>query len=133
MRTRASRSRWRSTRRRSGESRRWLSPPSRARRRVGPAEDDPPRLAMSPRRYPRGMDEEPRRLVAAIAQATDERPKAQTDSIMAALVRGAWPGGIGDRVEPAALDWVRRWGPAGVERDYLADCSCVHGRCLVCN
>jgi len=80
------------------------------------------------------MHEEPRSLVAAIAQAIDERPKAQTDFIMAALVRGAWPGGIGDRVEPAALDWVRRWGPGGDHPPIaLADCSCVLGRCVVCN
>jgi hypothetical protein len=80
------------------------------------------------------MYEEPRNLVAAIAHAIDERPKAQTDFMMAALVRGAWPGGIGDRSEPAALDWVRRWGPGGGDPPLaLSDCSCVLGRCAVCN
>ena len=78
------------------------------------------------------MHEEPRNLVAAVVDAIDERTASQTDFIMAALVRGAWPGGIGDRVEPGALDWVRRWGPDGTTPQYL-DCSCVHGRCAVCN
>jgi hypothetical protein len=75
----------------------------------------------------------PRNVVAAVVETIDERSSSQTDFIMAALVRGAWPGGIGDRLEPAALEWVRRWGPAKVDADYLSDCSCVHGRCLVCN
>jgi hypothetical protein len=79
------------------------------------------------------MHEEPRSLVAAVARAIDERPQEQTDFIMAALVRGAWPGGIGDRLEPAALEWVKRWGPGREPPVGLADCSCVLGRCAVCN
>jgi hypothetical protein len=79
------------------------------------------------------MDDEPRKLVAAVVEAIDERPRAQTDFIMAALVRGAWPGGIGDRLEPAALEWVRRWGPGGEAPMAIGDCSCVLGRCAVCN
>jgi hypothetical protein len=71
--------------------------------------------------------------VAAIVGAIDERTASQTSFIMAALVRGVWPGGIGDRLEPGALEWVRRWGPNGTAPDYLGDCSCVHGSCLVCN
>jgi hypothetical protein len=79
------------------------------------------------------MHEEPRDLVAAVVEAIDERTTSQTDFIMAALVRGAWPGGVSDRVEPSALDWVKRWGPGGQPPGYLDDCSCVHGRCAVCN
>jgi hypothetical protein len=79
------------------------------------------------------MYEEPRNLVAAVVEAIDARTTSQTDFIMAALVRGAWPGGIGDRVEPSALDWVRRWGPDGMTPEYLEDCSCVAGHCAVCN
>jgi hypothetical protein len=80
------------------------------------------------------MDEAPRHdLVAAVVEAIDERTDSQTDFIMAALVRGAWPGGIGDRVEPAALEWVKRWGPAGTTPALLEDCSCAAGRCGVCN
>ncbi len=72
-------------------------------------------------------------VVADVVEAIDTRTPAQTDFVMAALVRGAWPGGIADRLEPTAREWVRGWGPAVVERDYLGDCSCVAGRCLVCN
>jgi hypothetical protein len=79
------------------------------------------------------MDDEPRKLVAAVVGAIDERPRAQTDFIMAALIRGAWPGGIGDRLEPAALEWVRRWGPRGEAPMAIGDCSCMLGRCAVCN
>jgi hypothetical protein len=80
------------------------------------------------------MNEEPRtHFVAAVIEAIDERTKTQTDFIMAALVRGAWPGGISDRLEPTALEWVRRWGPDGTAPAYLEDCSCVAGRCAVCN
>ena len=81
------------------------------------------------------MNDEPRtHLVASVVEAIDERTRAQTDFITAALVRSAWPGGVGDRVEPTALEWVRRWGPSSVPPTYLDDCSCVDdGRCAVCN
>jgi len=75
----------------------------------------------------------PHNVVAALVETIDERTAPQTDFIMAALVRSAWPGGIGDRLEPAALEWVRRWGPSSVDPGSISDCSCVHGRCLVCN
>lgn len=80
------------------------------------------------------MNSDPRaNLVAAIVEAIDERTPAQTSFITSALVRSAWPGGVSDRVEPTALEWVRRWGPATVEPRYLEDCSCDDGRCAVCN
>jgi hypothetical protein len=72
-------------------------------------------------------------VVAAVVDAIDERTPAQTNFIMAALVRGAWPGGIADRLEPAAREWVRRWGPDGSAPGYLRDCACAHGNCGVCN
>jgi hypothetical protein len=79
------------------------------------------------------MHDEPREnVVSAVVEAIDERTEAQTNFIMAALVRGAWPGGIADRVERGALDWVRRWGPHGTAPPY-GDCSCIDGRCAVCN
>ena len=42
------------------------------------------------------------------------------------------PGGSADRTEPAALEWVRRWGPGRLTASPL-DCSCEQGRCAVCN
>ena len=72
-------------------------------------------------------------LVSDIVEAIDGRTPAQTDFITAALVRGAWPGGVADRLEPTALEWVKRWGPSGVTPQYREDCSCVEGRCAVCN
>ena len=79
------------------------------------------------------MYDEPREdVVGAVIEAIDERTPAQTSFIMAALVRGAWPGGVADRREPGAVEWVRRWGPRGELPPY-GDCSCVHGRCAVCN
>jgi hypothetical protein len=71
--------------------------------------------------------------VAAAVDAIDTRTSAQGDFVMAALVRSAWPGGIADRLERSAVEWVRRWGPNGTPPDYLGDCSCAHGSCLVCN
>lgn len=37
-----------------------------------------------------------------------------------------------DRTEPAALEWVRRWGPAP-HGAALPECSCAAGRCVTCN
>lgn len=79
------------------------------------------------------MHDEPRNVVAAVVEAIDERTPAQSKFIAAALMRGAWPGGIGDGIQPAALEWVRRWGPASLGSEYLTDCSCAAGRCAVCN
>jgi hypothetical protein len=80
------------------------------------------------------MHEEPRMdLVSAMVEAIDERTPAQDAFIVGALVRKAWPGGVGDRVEPVALEWIKRWGPARMAPEYLEDCSCLEGRCAVCN
>jgi hypothetical protein len=72
-------------------------------------------------------------LIAALVESIDERTEAQSDAVTAALVRASWPGGVCDRLEPPALEWVRRWGPARVVGRLLEDCSCADGRCAVCN
>jgi hypothetical protein len=48
-----------------------------------------------------------------------------------ALVQRLWPGG-GDRSEPAAREWLRRWRPA---RAFPLEhgCDCSAGRCGYCN
>lgn len=47
------------------------------------------------------------------------------------LLSGCWPGG-GDRTEPVALNWLRRWRPARSATP-LPQCSCRAGHCAVCN
>jgi hypothetical protein len=80
------------------------------------------------------MDDQPRpALVAALVEAIDARADHQTDWIIRSLARGAWPGGTADRNDPTAAQWVRRWGPARMRQSYLGDCSCIQGRCAVCN
>lgn len=48
---------------------------------------------------------------------------------VARLLRGAV---TGDRTEPVAREWVRRWGPSPFAT-VLSDCSCAVGRCALCN
>jgi hypothetical protein len=48
------------------------------------------------------------------------------------LTNTCWPGGAGDRMEPVAVDWVRRWRPASIAIP-LPVCTCVTGRCRICN
>jgi hypothetical protein len=53
-------------------------------------------------------------------------------SLAAAIAADLWPGGTGDRTDPAALEWLPRWRP---ERGAPVPpgCSCPIGRCAVCN
>ncbi len=67
-------------------------------------------------------------LIGSIASRTDVEARALTRE----LERRSWPGGTADRTEPPALEWVRRWGPGRLTASPL-DCSCVEGRCAVCN
>ena len=48
------------------------------------------------------------------------------------LMDAQWPGGTADRVQPAALEWLRRWRP---QRTRFAppECACAAGRCVACN
>ena len=52
--------------------------------------------------------------------------------LAAAIAGGLWPGGTGDRTDPAALKWVRRWRPERAA-PVLPICSCPIGRCALCN
>jgi hypothetical protein len=47
------------------------------------------------------------------------------------LLDRCWPSG-GDRTVPAAVAWVREWGPARAAIGPL-ECGCRAGRCAVCN
>ena len=61
---------------------------------------------------------------AATAATLDAGPRTS-------LVHRCWPGGE-DRLQPAALEWVRRWGPHRVTAP-AATCACASRRCAWCN
>jgi hypothetical protein len=70
--------------------------------------------------------------IAAHIEAVSGRDKPDTDRLASSMLRLSWPGGMSDRTERAALEWVRGWGPrcAGT---IPPTCRCATGRCGVCN
>lgn len=56
---------------------------------------------------------------------------AQARELTASIAVACWPGGSEDRIEPAALDRLRRWRPRSATA--LPTCTCHTGRCPVCN
>ena len=53
--------------------------------------------------------------------------------LSAELSRACWPGG-GDRHQPSAAEWLRRWRPErAAAGNRLPICACRTGRCAVCN
>jgi hypothetical protein len=79
------------------------------------------------------MEERPRgELVAALVESIAARTESGNNRLARALLRRSWPGGFTDRSEPAALEWVRRWGPRG-QVPLPPGCSCARGPCPVCN
>jgi hypothetical protein len=48
------------------------------------------------------------------------------------LISSSWPGGVEDRSEPIAVQWLRRWRPDMIT-GRLPACSCRRGHCAVCN
>jgi hypothetical protein len=70
--------------------------------------------------------------VPAMVEAIASRSAPETDRLATMLRSWCWPGDGSDRHVPAALDWVRRWGPNRQSAEPLA-CSCRAGRCAVCN
>jgi hypothetical protein len=79
-------------------------------------------------------DVDPRRrsLIASHIASTSRRSRAETGRLVTTLLHGSWPGGEGDRSEPVALEWVRRWRPARAAILPPA-CSCRDGYCTLCN
>ncbi len=75
------------------------------------------------------MSESDHRLVARVVAVLSERTEAQGE-LLAATLAARWGGS--DRHEPAAHDWLRRWKPKPATFVSPA-CTCVAGRCLVCN
>jgi hypothetical protein len=65
--------------------------------------------------------------IASISSRTPDDDAQLAD----ALNLRSWPGG-GDRSEPGALEWLRRWRPNG-PAPMSPLCGCRSGRCLLCN
>jgi hypothetical protein len=65
------------------------------------------------------------------ASVTASQP-AELRELTSRIVSVCWPGGYLDRSTPAARAWLRLWRPRRVGAE-LPVCSCVSGRCAVCN
>ena len=76
--------------------------------------------------------DENRSEIAAHVAAISARTHVELSRMTLAFVRRSWPAGVDDRLDPAAVEWVRRWAPATLNGARL-DCSCAAGRCGVCN
>ena len=70
-------------------------------------------------------------LVAGLVRSIAGRRVEETERLAMELVQRCWPPG-GDRTDPAALGWVRRWRPERAALS-LPACACATGRCAVCN
>jgi hypothetical protein len=75
------------------------------------------------------MDENREAILSHIEAARNPNESMQ---LAQRIRRHCWPVSHADRTTPAALDWLRRWGPHGI-KPATPDCSCAHGRCAVCN
>ncbi len=67
--------------------------------------------------------------VAAHVIYVGMRTPAESDQLAGMLLRSSW---FDDRYDPIAVEWLRRWKLEAMPRARL-DCSCVEGRCAVCN
>jgi hypothetical protein len=69
--------------------------------------------------------------VAEIVAEIEGRTSRESDALASRLRARCWPDSS-DRRVPAAVEWVRRWGPNRQNAAPL-DCSCAVGRCAFCN
>jgi hypothetical protein len=67
-----------------------------------------------------------------ISSAVGARHAPEPGGLTSRMLAACWPGGLDDRSERAALEWVRRWHPRGAVAA-MPYCSCPTGRCAVCN
>jgi hypothetical protein len=60
---------------------------------------------------------------------------SETAALIARVSRVLWPTGTADRVEPAALPWLRLWTRPRqpLRPGSVPLCECATGRCLICN
>jgi hypothetical protein len=78
------------------------------------------------------MDETPPDPLHALIRSIAARSDDETRALIGALARRCWPVDAGDRDEPVAREWLRRWRPRPAPQA-LPACSCASGRCAVCN
>jgi len=67
-----------------------------------------------------------------IGSAVGGRSSPEARGLTARMLSACWPGGLEDRSERVALEWVRRWHPRSAVAT-MPYCSCPTGRCSVCN
>jgi len=78
------------------------------------------------------MADDPRdRQIAGHIDSIATRTEHDAARLAASMIGRCWPHSS-DCTVPAALDWLRRWGPRGLAPVPPA-CSCAVGRCRVCN
>jgi hypothetical protein len=65
-------------------------------------------------------------------QVIAARENRRSPTAVSRLSGACWPGGGSDRLEPAAVAWVKRWRPASAAIA-LPMCACAVGRCAICN
>ena len=67
------------------------------------------------------------RRITELIQAAASRSASETAALADGLADGAWPRG-GDRRDPVAVEWLRRWAPARMPAA-AAEGGCATGRC----
>ena len=70
--------------------------------------------------------------VPEIVAEIEGRTARDSDALASSLRARCWPDSS-DSTVPVAIEWVRRWGPARSFASSALDCTCLAGRCAVCN
>jgi hypothetical protein len=71
-------------------------------------------------------------LITALIETIAGWTEADRDRLVAMLGGHCWPGGPIDRREPGEMQALRGWRPGGATPALFA-CSCLQGRCHICN
>ena len=73
-----------------------------------------------------------RTLITAIIETIAGSTEADRSRLASTLGWHCWPGGPIDRREPGEMQALRGWRP-GRATPALFACSCLRGRCHICN
>lgn len=65
-------------------------------------------------------------------RAVTDRPQDRMPGLTYRIVSTCWPGGLQDRTDLHALNWLRRWRPEPIGTE-MPVCTCASGRCAICN